>query len=304
MKNIPIVRRLTAEEMSESIIQETTDLYMEVFNFHHYLLFSSTLEILGVRDVFRSTRYPDLKTQHAIKQMPVHAETGEQAIFWHHPETTYRILKKRLMRDSTNSTFLIDPQTEEIIGAIIGDKTSLCDLFDDNGWTNPTLYAGIEAKQHCRSPESLLQQINDTLKNLKPNRASSQILRHITQFRPGEKVLSPNCIALKKKARHNDSLSLLFSGFLASLPNESKTIPFVFEATWQSGLTKICLRSGMILINGTLRDPDAEKKDGDSVIIVGDYDCFCKAGQILNRLNSINMKNQFTGRSPFRPKFQ
>ncbi|MFH2131689.1 MAG: hypothetical protein ABIK68_15050 [bacterium] len=290
MKNTPIVRRLIAEEMSESIIKETADLYMEVFNFHHYLFFPTTLEILGVRDVFRSTRYPDLKTQHTIKQMPVHAETGEQAVFWHHPETTHRILKNRLLRDDTNSTFLIDPQTKEIIGTVIADTPTLKELFDDNGWTNPTHYAGIESKQHCRSPESLLQQINETLNNLNQNKSSKHTLKLKPQLKFNERAVSLNCTALKKKARNSNSLGRLYSCFLESLPRESRRFPFVFETTWYSGMTKICLRSGMILVKGTLRDPEADKKDGDSIIMIGDYDSCCRASRIYNRLYSINRK--------------
>lgn len=86
-------------------------------------------------------------------ELPVNPETWERAVFWHHPEATFQVLKERL-KNNWYLTEIRDEETNKLCGfACVYEKT-LKELFYIEEWRNPTIFSWLEI-QDLLTPEDM-----------------------------------------------------------------------------------------------------------------------------------------------------
>lgn len=257
------VESYAAPEISEDLVNQITDFYRYIFNNNgNYLVFPTTLEFLSPAEVFDQNQDEiiDLVTMDSLTEFPIHPQTGEQAIFWHDPEQTLKKISTKLKQDA-QVAILRDLTTANIEGLCFGNKTTVRQQFEAEGWRNPLDYAAREITQHNRDFPNHLQKL----------RAKMQ--QHSEQFGNCElaaedAIYSWNCLTTSPKFRGIEILLALTSQFFAAIPEPIKQqLPVISEVRFQSTSHSLLTIAGYLDVPGILTDKSTLQINTDSLIV-------------------------------------
>ncbi len=260
------VESYVSPDIPPQLIKDIADFYRYIFNNNgNYLVFPTSLEFLSPAEVFNKTdgeiEIVDLKTMDSLTEFPLHPQTGEQAIFWHDPETTLAKIRTKLKQDS-QVTILKDLETRSIEGLSFGNKTTLSQQFESEGWRNPLYYAGIEKPEHTRDLQNFL------------NIMSAKMPQYLGQLRESriysdDAIYSWNCLTTSPRFRGIENLLALTSQYFASIPESmKKQLPVISEARFQSTCYQLLTMAGYFDVPGILAEKDILKKQEDSLIMI------------------------------------
>ena len=197
----------------------------------------------------------------SLKKFPTHPLNGERAIFWHNPEITLAKIRTKLKQDS-HVTILRNLETDSIEGLCLGNKTTVSQQFEAEGWLNPLYFAGRKIPQHNRDLQNHLQKLN------------AEIQQHLDQFEKRyiseeDAIYSWNCLITSPQFRGIDVLLALTSKFFASIPGAIKQkLPVISEVRFQSTSHNLLSIAGYFDVPGILTSKSFLQKNTDSLIVV------------------------------------
>ena len=258
------VESYVAPDIPPQLIKDLADFYRYIFNNNgNYLVFPTSLEFLSPTEVFDNTQGEtvDLETMDSLTEFPLHPKTGEQAIFWHDPETTLAKIRTKLKQDS-HVTILRNLETGSIEGLCFGKKTTLRQQFESEGWRNPLYYAGIEKPEHTRDLQNFLNIMRAKMQQYFGQFGNSKIFGD-------DAVYSWNCLTTSPRFRGIENLLALTSQYFASIPESmKKQLPVISEARFQSTCYQLLTMAGYFDVLGILAEQDILKKQEDSLIMM------------------------------------
>ena len=258
------VESYVAPDIPSQLIKNIANFYRYIFNNNgNYLVFPTSLEFLSPTEVFEKTQGEtvDLETMDSLTEFPLHPETGEKAIFWHDPKTTLAIIRTKLKKDS-HVTILKNIETGSIEGLSFGNKTTLRQQFESEGWRNPLYYAGKEKPEHTRNLQNFLNIMRAKI---------PQYLGHFgnSKISGDYQVYSWNCLTTSPRFRGIENLLALTSQYFASIPESIKEqLPVISEARFQSTCYQLLTMAGYLDVPGILAEKDILKKQEDSLIMI------------------------------------
>lgn len=150
----------TCDQISEEVVREFSDHYRRIFNHRPYgqYLFDpevgkahSAEEVLGLED----DRYADIETLDAHKP-------AEGMVFWTHPQHTVDKIRQKI-RASSNLVLIRDIKNKNLLGAALGQQTTLHQAFHQEEWHNPVYYSGLAPNHLLRNYESFLSGLRAAL---------------------------------------------------------------------------------------------------------------------------------------------
>ena len=245
------------------LIDKIADFYRYIFNNNgNYLVFPTTLEFMSPAEVFEKSEGEMIKleTMDSLTEFPVHPQTGEQAIFWHDPDTTLAKIRTKLNQDS-HVTILRDLETGSIEGLSFGHKTTVRQQFEYEGWRNPLYYSGKEMPEHNLKFPNFLNKLREKMhQNIDFFTRSS--------ISGDSAVYSWNCIITSPKARGIKNLLAITSQFFASIPKSMKNLPVISETRFQSTSHGLFTITGYLDVPGILSEKQVLQKNADSLIII------------------------------------
>lgn len=269
--------------------------YRKMFDKKHFAVFTKTMEILTRRQVINGDKVPDYRIDNTGLAMPIHPSTGETAIRWHHPEVTHRIIGDRVTAPGSITILLADPDTSKLYGLFICETTTVRSFMISNGWHNPLVYAGCQAKRKFRrSLSGLIRQINYHLEQQWQKKEGSLLDKEKPSLQMDETVLAPNCIAVSPEARNGMYLKEIYSCFLNALTEEQKQLKMISETAWNSKISTLTDLGGMVAC-GVIRGADVEPGPRDSSIVVGDYQSFVKMEEFYDAISPKRPAAQESG---------
>lgn len=258
------VKSYASPVIPSDLINKIADFYRYIFNNNgNYLVFPTTLEFISPAEVFRKSEgeIVDLATMDSLTEFPIHPQTGEQAIFWHDPDTTLAKIRTKFNQDS-HVTILKDLETGSIEGLCFGNKTTVRQQFESEGWRNPLYYAAKEIPEHNRDLHNFLQKLQ------------TKMQQHLDQFSNriisgDDAVYSWNCLTTSPKFRGIENLLALTSQYFASIPESMKTqLPVISEVRFQSTSHHLLTMAGYLDVPGILSEKQNLQKNTDSLIVM------------------------------------
>ena len=237
------------------LCRSIADLYRFIFSNQnrHYLVFPSTLEFVAPEEIFREQEYCgeyiDTAVMDDLAEFPMHPETGESAIFWHHPRKTREELERKFLKNAVLA--LLRDSLGGIAGMTFGYFATAKEIFEMEGWQNPLLYAGIERPEHCRDVNACLRTLADFL--------------DLQDLAPDHEFLCYNCVAVDPALRGSKYVFSLIVRFLESLPREKRNAYCLSEVLFRSRAHEIYGVRGMRIVPGIL-NPGHEPNPMDCVL--------------------------------------
>ena len=258
------VESYAAPVIPVDLVNKVADFYRYIFNNNgNYLVFPSTLEFMSPAEVFEKSEgeIVELAKMDSLTEFPVHPKTGEQAVFWHDRDTTLSRIRTKLNQDS-HLAILRDLETGSIEGLCFGNRTTVRQQFESEGWKNPLYYTDRYIREHTRELDTLLKKVRATMQE------------HSAQFGnciiSGDDVIySWNCLSTSPKARGIENLLALTSQFFASIPEPiKKQLLVISETRFQSTSHNLLTVAGYLDAPGILLEKQTLQKNVDSLIVM------------------------------------
>lgn len=261
------VETYTSHEMHPQVIREVSDYYCYMFNNNgHYLVFPESFRFISPQEFFGREDYVSLAEMYSVKELPRDPETGEQAVFWHHPKITSTIITEKLLNNA-HLALLRDRDTHQISGFAFGYQSTAYDMFIQEGWENPFYYAGIKPPQHQRNFNDFLRKVRRAILN-NTNRFP-KFARGDEFFGPGSKVYAWNCVGKSPEVKGKRYFWDIMRNFFAIIPDNTKEQCLEFgDARFQSRGYEIFKSAGFIDVPGVFLPEDKELEKGDSILVM------------------------------------
>lgn len=150
----------TCEQISEEVVQEFSDHYRRIFNhrpYGQYLFDPDIGKAHSAEEVLRleADRYADIETLDAH-------EPAEGMVFWTHPQHTVEKIRQKI-RTSSSLVLIRERNNQSLLGAALGQQTTLHQAFHQEEWHNPVTYSGLAPEHLLRSYESFLSGLKAAL---------------------------------------------------------------------------------------------------------------------------------------------
>lgn len=245
-------------ELTDELIRQFTDTFRFIFcnpPYGQYLFYPSEGKAISPQKVFATEeRYISLETldHFDLESFPRHPQTGEQALFWHDPETSFRRFQKKL-RERAYLTLLRKPRSEDILGACLGYETTLQRAFEQEEWKNPFHYSQLEDPKRFRDKTNFIERIRTKI---------------ACEISPTTEVFCYNCIFVDPALQEKGIGFLMQKEFLEQLPSELLELLVISEMIAGTKIFELAIKYfNATPVPGILTSQDPPRS-GDGVIII------------------------------------
>ena len=244
MKRGTRIQCINGPDLGGDLLQEVSDAYRFVFNNvnGHWLVFPSTQEFVAPSEIFGRRQgafygLPELDS-FPRSRYPRHHRTGEQAILWHDPYTTFEVLGRKLKAPGAYVAITRDQESGRLDGMTFGYQANLHTVFEGE-WQNPFMYTQL------RDPQYYLDE-HVFLKVLRENSGM------LNRCEPESEVFCWNAAFTMPWSRGLSVLLPMVQHFFQMVPEESKTLINIQELTEGSAAYQILTGLGVHHIRGFL----------------------------------------------------
>ncbi|MGE3279036.1 MAG: SET domain-containing protein [Candidatus Altimarinota bacterium] len=195
-------------------------------------------------------------------EYPVHPTTGEQAIYWVHPQAAFQKFQQKFSQQGILT--LLRDEAGQIIGLTFGRKCSLRDAFSQEEWENPVAYSG-HAVSEKRDFKRFMDSINQTL-NHHPHLTEGS--ERPQQLSAESEVYVWNCIGISKNAHGKGHFWKLTSEFFKHIPEKDrKSLWNIAEAVVGNTAYKLFKRARTIDVPEALGEEKPPQENESTMII-------------------------------------
>jgi len=285
------VETISSKELDDETLKQITDFFRLMFTNSfdgQYLVYPSVGEPISIQEVFDAepNEFIPLDRLDAFdpSTYPKHPETGEAAIFWHHPEATFEKFKEKSLTNA-HYTIFRDIETGEIAGLMFGHKCSIKEVFSTEEWENPLHYSGTENPENLRDFKAFLNKLNKQLES-----------RGLDALDEESAIYGWNCIATRPDVRGLEHLTKLTKAFFGMIPEEMKQeLLIVGETKFGTRPHALFKTAGGMDITGILTESEEVEK-GDPIIIVGPLDNAANIFSLSKKEFEVMMKKMLQKR--------
>ncbi|MFA5352131.1 MAG: class I SAM-dependent methyltransferase [Candidatus Gracilibacteria bacterium] len=247
----PEIRNFTSAEITPEIIELVAKLYKTIFdNGGHYLVNSRTQETFSPTQIFGEAReysHEELLNPPSKKD-PL---TGEDLIFYHHPEVVTRHLTEKLSRGAFLSLL-------GKVGFTFANVTTLREVFQQEGWENPLHYSQLIGDfSEKRSWEDFHRTINTAIQ---ANHQSLGLPKDLS-LDGNHEVITINAIGILLEGRGNGAGRKMAKNLLQIIPDDIKQKYLDIAETTAKGFAASKNKPGVIFV------PDF--RIGENILTVG-----------------------------------
>lgn len=253
------LQHLTSEspELTDDVIQQFANTFRFIFcnpPYGQYLFYPSEGRPISPQEVFQ-TDEPYVKLDRLdgfdLNSFPRHPETDEQALFWQDPHITLERFQKKL-RNNAQLTLLKQAESGSILGACLGYRASVKEVFESEEWQNPFHYSSHEDKAQFRDFNTFVSSIQAALSVHYPE----------IQLAADTIIFCQNCLFILPELQHSGVIFQMVHHFLANLPEHVLQLPAISEALNRSSIFHLLTRLGAISV------PDALDHSNNCIMVV------------------------------------
>lgn len=278
----------------EPYIKELADSFRETFNngFGQFAFYPSNGEPISYQEAMVMAGRPRPQEKYvAIEEMDKfdlnelrNHTTGEVPVFWHNPDVTEEILRKKLCKENGYASFLMSKENDKLLGAIFARVCTVKEEFESEEWENPFLYSGIEDNSTFRKLDEMLSILNKEVE--KHEELSGYLQETGGRFSEDTKVFGWNNMYVHPSIRKSGQLLQMTKSFFDMVGDLKNQILILGETMYNSHAYNIFRNSGLIDIHGYLADEPTT--DEDMVLLVGPLgpvaDAFSLTGEKFREL--------------------
>ncbi|MCX6807315.1 MAG: hypothetical protein NTZ80_00685 [Patescibacteria group bacterium] len=241
-------------EITPEVIRKTAYLYKEIFdNRGHYLYNPKTGVFYSPAQIFGEKRYFDIHELIDLsKNKMIDPITGDQLIFYHHPE----VLLQRLTEKMTKNVYLTFVGD---VGFTFANDTTVEEAWIAEGWSDPLYFSELAGTVRLRDKETFYRLIN---KAIMDNYSKLKLPKNAC-LQPDSRIMTWNAIGIKESERGKGYAKLLISSFLKKLPAEIiENRLDVVEAVGDIGKSK-----NAVAVNGIFQNENDDNKKAHVLMI-------------------------------------
>jgi hypothetical protein len=253
------IENYTSKKISDETLREISDCFRYIFanSFKQYLVYPSIGEPISAAEVFKTGKKyvpPEDLDGFDPDSYPPHPVTGEKAVFWHDPETTFRRFKEK-SGENAHFTVFRDIGNGKLLGLMFGHQTTVQGVFETEEWHDPLYYSSV------RSPKP--RDFNGFMNRINEERVRSGL----PPFTPDSKIYGWNCVATDPKMRGLQNLTRLTAAFFNNIPPELReSLEVIGEGQFASKAHALFVAGGAHEIKGVLSEKE-DLEPGDPVLL-------------------------------------